>query len=592
VSDAAEQQLTVCRDGVLAARLFVIDPHGFGGIVVRSAAGPVRDLWLTWVQSQIVSKSPWVKMPCNVDDDRMLGGLDFAVTLQTGRPVAQTGLLAQANGGTLVCAMAERLPFSAAARVAQALDNSEVVVDRDGFSSRASARFGVIALDESVEPDECVPTPLSERLAFWVDLSGVSMRDAVVIFDPLAIDVEDVRRAQALLMHVEIGNELIQALCNAAMAFGISSLRTVLQAVRAARAISALESRSSCTEIDIADAARLVFAPRARIIPQAPAESDQTSTPASNEPESSEAAQAEPSTQQPMQDQVIAATRAAIPVALLASVVSTGPVGRRAQSGRAGTLQKSLQRGRVVGVMRTARSASARLNVLATLRTAIPWQKLRMRPEKNTSTRIALRAEDFRVNRFKQRTQTTTVIAMDASGSLALHRMAEAKGAVELLLAQCYVRRDHVAVIAFRGKDAEVLLPPSRSLTRAKRALAGLPGGGATPLARGIESALAVADSVRRKGETPSIVLLTDGQANMSLNGVGGRAQAQADALRLADQVRAAGIQGLLIDTSPQPQQGAFEVANRMGARYLPLPHADARTLTHAIQASASERRG
>jgi magnesium chelatase subunit D len=591
VSDAAEQQWVVCRDCVLAARLFVIDPHGFGGIVLRSATGPVRDLWLTWVQSQVVSDSPWVKMPCNVDDDRMLGGLDFAATLQTGRPVEQTGLLAQANGGTLVCAMAERLPFSAAARVAQALDNSEVIVARDGFSSRASARFGVIALDESVESDECVPAPLSERLAFWLDLSCVSMRDAVVVFDPLAVDAKDVCRARALLMHVEIGNELIQALCNAAMAFGISSLRTVLQAVRAARAIAALESRSSCTEIDIADAARLVFAPRARIISQAPAESDQTPTPDPNEPESSEAAQAEPSAQQSIQDQVIAVTRAAIPAALLASLASTGRVGRRAQSGRAGTLQKSLQRGRVVGVMHTTRVASARLNVLATLRTAIPWQKLRMRSEKNASTRIAVRAEDFRVNRFKQRTQTTTVIAMDASGSSALHRMAEAKGAVELLLAQCYVRRDHVAVIAFRGKDAEVLLPPSRSLTRAKRALAGLPGGGATPLARGIEFALAVADSVRRKGETPSIVLLTDGHANMSLSGVGGRTQAQADALRMADQVRAAGIQGLLIDTSPQPQQSAFEVANRMGARYLPLPHADARTLTHAIQASGSERR-
>jgi magnesium chelatase subunit D len=91
--------------------------------------------------------------------------------------------------------------------------------------------------------------------------------------------------------------------------------------------------------------------------------------------------------------------------------------------------------------------------------------------------------DDFRVTRYKQRSETTTIFVVDASGSAALHRLAEAKGAVELLLADCYVRRDRVAMIAFRGPGAELLLPPTRSLVRAKRSLAGLPGGGGTPLA-------------------------------------------------------------------------------------------------------------
>jgi magnesium chelatase subunit D len=93
------------------------------------------------------------------------------------------------------------------------------------------------------------------------------------------------------------------------------------------------------------------------------------------------------------------------------------------------------------------------------------------------------------VSRFKQRRETTTIFVVDASGSAALHRLAEAKGAVELLLADCYVRRDRVAMLAFRGKGAELMLPPTRSLVRAKRSLAGLPGGGGTPLAAGMDAA-------------------------------------------------------------------------------------------------------
>ena len=85
-----------------------------------------------------------------------------------------------------------------------------------------------------------------------------------------------------------------------------------------------------------------------------------------------------------------------------------------------------------------------------------------------------------------------------------MQRLAEVKGAIELLLVDCYVRRDSVALIAFRGKTAELVLPPTRSLARAKRVLAGLPGGGGTPIASGLEAALALADRVRRHWNQPS----------------------------------------------------------------------------------------
>jgi len=201
-----------------------------------------------------------------------------------------------------------------------------------------------------------------------------------------------------------------------------------------------------------------------------------------------------------------------------------------------------------------------------------------------------VRGEDFHVARFIQRGRTTTIFAVDASGSAALHRLAETKGAVELLLADCYVRRDSVAVIAFRGRGAELLLPPTRSLVRAKRSLAGLAGGGGTPLGAGLDAAAALADVVRRRGDTPVVVVLSDGRANVGRDGAPGRAHAEADAQAAARGLRSLSVSVLFIDTSPQPQDSARDLAAAMGARYVPLPHAEAGALSAAVRAGTAGR--
>jgi magnesium chelatase subunit D len=165
--------------------------------------------------------------------------------------------------------------------------------------------------------------------------------------------------------------------------------------------------------------------------------------------------------------------------------------------------------------------------------------------------------------------------------------LAEAKGAVELLLADCYVRRDQVAVVAFRGRAAEILLPPTRSLVRAKRNLAGLPGGGGTPLAAGLDCALLVANQAQRRGETPVLVVLSDGRANVARNGAGGRDHAHAEALQSARRIRLSRVTSLFVDTSPRPAALAADLAAAMGARYVPLPFADARGLSRVVHADA-----
>jgi magnesium chelatase subunit D len=169
-----------------------------------------------------------------------------------------------------------------------------------------------------------------------------------------------------------------------------------------------------------------------------------------------------------------------------------------------------------------------------------------------------------------------------------MQRLAEVKGAVELMLADCYIRRDEVALIAFRGTKAELLLPPTRSLTRAKRSLAALPGGGGTPLSIAIDAAATLALAIRGKGQSPTIVLMTDGRANVRRDGQGDRAGAEAEAHDAARQLGATGIPVVLVDTSPRPQATAQKLASEMQARYVALPYADAARLSREVQAQIS----
>jgi magnesium chelatase subunit D len=287
---------------------------------------------------------------------------------------------------------------------------------------------------------------------------------------------------------------------------------------------------------------------------------------------------------------VVKAVQAALPDDLLAHADVDGQI--RAQAARArgsGAVVKSARRGRPVGSRPGALRSGARLNLVDTLRAAAPWQ--RVRAEAADPGRILVRPSDFRVRRFVQRAQSTTIFAVDASGSTAFQRLSEAKGAVELLLAKAYVSRARVALVAFRGDGAEILLPPTRSLTRAKNRLADLPGGGGTPLAAGVEVALDLALAEQAKDHTPLLVFLTDGRANIGRDGAPGRAAADADAMAAARKVGEAGVSAVFVDTSARPAPDGDRFARAMGAAYAPLPYVDAHAMFGLVaELSASAR--
>ena len=597
-------------DAATIAALFAVDPVGLGGVALRSPACDNRDQWLALLKSLLPSQTPLRRVPLNINDTALLGGLDLGATLQAGKPIALKGLLSQADGGVLVLAMAERMSLSSAARFGSVLDTGMVALQRDGLDTSAKASLGLVALDEGASDDEQMPAGLADRLAFRL-LMGAQDEDE----EGPEWTAQEVLNARERLSQVTIDDEAVQALCAAALALGIDSLRASVFAVRVARAAAALAGSNTVEEEHTGVAARLVLAPRAtRLPPAAPPENEAQDTPAEtqepqepspeppSEPESPDAQnkdeskadddqEEDPGLSENLAEMVLEAAQAAIPSGLLASLkIGQLQRAKTPTSGSAGALQKNALRGRPVGARKGEPRAGQRINVLETLRAAAPWQKLRQRqqaPTDGQKQRIVVRKEDFHVTRFRQSGQTTTVFVVDASGSSALNRLAEAKGAVELLLADCYVRRDSVAVLAFRGQTAELILPPTRSLARAKRSLAGLPGGGGTPLAHAIDAAILLADQLRKKGETPIVVLLTDGKGNIARDGSPGRAQAATDALAAATEMRLRGFSTLLVDTSPQAQDAAKNLAQAMGAQYLALPYAGANSLNQAVRAVA-----
>ena len=609
-------------DAMQVAALFCVDPVGTGGVVLRGCSAPQRDAWVQLLGAWLPDGAALRSVPLNIEEDRLLGGLDLAATLASGRPVARQGVLAEADGGVLLLNSADRASERCAAHLAAVLDTRQIATERHGVAIRRPCRVGVVAFDTGVSDDERPSARLLDRLSFHLDFETLP----IGAIEGVGADWSraDLAAARTLLPAVEIDAELREAVCEASIALGIESMRAPLLTLRVACASAALQGRVEVSADDAALAVRLVLGPRATAFPCASAQDDtDTDTPKDNEadhapqrdapameagasdppadPASADAQDAESQDNRgAVADILLQAAAARLPRGLLDALKAGRASTLRSQrAGRVGAAIKGALRGRPDGVHAGDPRGGARLNLIETLRAAAPWQTLR---KAETAARagvgtiavasaVQVRREDFRVTRFKQRSETTTVFAVDASGSAALQRLAEAKGAVELMLADCYVRRDSVSLIAFRGQGAQVLLPPTRSLVRAKRSLAGLAGGGGTPLATAIDATLALAQTTRRHGRTPVAVLLTDGRANVARDGSGGRERATTQALESARRLRAAGITALVLDTSLAPQQPARDLAAEMGAVYLPLPHADAASLSRVMR-SASQLGG
>lgn len=505
----------------------------------------------------------------SMPEEAVMGGTDLAATLAAGRLVRQAGLLERA--AVLVLTQGEICPPGLAARIAQALD--------------AGGR-AVVALDEAADDSEGLPRTLADRLGLFVDLDGVLPSDFRL--PPLADAA--VAGAAARYPCVQVPPAALMALVRAATDLGISSLRAPMLALAAARAAAALRRADVVAPEDLALAAELVFAHRALPPMEQPEDSAEPPPDAPPPPDPGDADQQTP--QEFPAEMLVEAARAVLPPDLLERL-AMGRTRKGSGSGK-GARQKGNRRGRPLPARGGPASSDARIDLVATLRTAAPWQAARARMYPRLvaqGRRLILLPSDLRARRYEDRSDRVLIFAVDASGSAAMARLGEAKGAVELLLASAYAARDHVALVAFRGKGAELVLPPTRSLVQTKRRLAGVPGGGGTPLAAGLQVALLAAQAAQARGMAPTLAILTDGRANIALDGTANRAQAAQDAGRLAALIAGAGLPAVVIDTGFRPTPALQDLARRMGARWLALPRADSGIMAAALSASMAGAR-
>ncbi len=567
------------NDALLGAALFAVAPFELNGIHLRSRPGPAQEAWFDSLRRMANPDFKFRRMPGSVTAERLVGGMDLAATLASSKPVHRDGILAESNGGIIIAPMADRMDLSAACSIASAFDTREVRIERDSVSATLAARFALIVIDESDQSDDKVHSVLLDRLSVSLDLEGFSLID----LESHAFDYEQILSARAMYKSVSIQDKDREILVRLGFRMGLVSLRPIIFASAVACAHAALFGRLHTEETDILVATRLVLLPRALMLPEEDVVNEEVPPEPLEETEKDYDDGEVKSLDKPLEDQVLDAAVSQIPDNLLDKIHARQPrVMRGAREGKAGEVGNAQRRGRPAGVRRGGSNEGQRLNIIETLRAAAPFQKLRKAGL--SSSRVRVMREDFRYTRFKHRTETTAIFVVDASGSSALHRLAEVKGAVQLVLADCYVRRDEIALISFRGTKADLLLPPTRSLVRAKRQLISLPGGGGTPLASGLQSALLIADGARRKGRSPLIVVMTDGSANVALDGRGGRKQAEEDALNAARMIFVAGIGALMIDTSPRPREQAKKIADEMHADYLLLPNAQRNGVVEAVK--------
>lgn len=583
VKGLCPQAVSVLRDETahradLMVALCALMPARLGGIVLEGATPPAA----TCLADRLASLTPGggrpLRLPAGITDDRLAGGLDLAATLACGRPVSQAGILADANDRCLVVPMAERLARRTAAQIAMAMDRGQVSVERDGVSIALPAVFPVLLLCDPADPSEGIAEILACRLAFRLEgafLPATWER---------GWDAGMLMRARQQLRDVSVPDEIYEAFAVACRDLGIADLRIFDFLCASAAGIAALNGHGAPDEAAVRLAASLVLGPRLAppSVPDDPGEA-----PVPEPPDQAGNAETDNRAPDDLAELVIASARFSASLSL-AAPKRHGHRRKRGEvaCGKSGETVHSMYRGARLDARPGDPRRGGRMDLVATLRAAAPWQKIR--PPGRDGALVRIQPADFRLKRFRHRSESVIVFAVDASGSAAMNRLGDAKGAVEYLLSGCYARRESVALVSFRRDRADVLLPPTRSLTRVKKCLAGLPGGGGTPLAAGISLAARLSEQEYRRRRSPFIVFLSDGQANIALDGRSGRKEAMSDAGRAARQLGAGRFPVLFLDTSPRPRPEARELSALMKASYHPLPYANARSVSETVRTALS----